>query len=189
MGSQWSQPSWNRLSLIPRWAVRIASGDRESRLMTDNLLKMMKRNPATIGLAWKFPLPWERLLPPEAFLRSPYSTRRWANLSRICAFLSAWESNTFASILFSPAVSASFATGGPLGLEWVESSSFPPVFQVFCCRTQKDVFLFFFSPSPVERKRPMFAWLPPAELRVSLMTSLSVKRCAKCQWWAIKKRL
>lgn len=40
-------------------------------------------------------------------------------------------------------VSASFVMGMQLGLEWVESSSFPPVFQVFRCRTQ--IFFFFQS--------------------------------------------
>lgn len=75
----------------------------------------------------------------------------------------AGESNTFTFFLFTPSVAASIATGVLLGLEWVtvESSSFPPVFQVFCCRAQKDVVGFFFQPLPrVKEKRPVFAWLP-----------------------------
>lgn len=61
----------------------------------------------------------------------------------------AGESNTFAFFLFTPSVAASVATGVLLGLEWatVESSSFPPVFQVFRCCAQKDVG-FYFQPLP-----------------------------------------
>lgn len=72
----------------------------------------------------------------------------------------AGESNTFTFFLFTPSVAASIATGVLLGLEWVtvESSSFPPVFQVFCCRAVFQVF--FSAPPRVKEKRPVFAWLP-----------------------------
>lgn len=72
----------------------------------------------------------------------------------------AGESNTFTFFLFTPSVAASTATGVLLGLEWVtvESSSFPPVFQVFCCRAAFQVF--FSAPPRVKEKRPVFAWLP-----------------------------
>lgn len=90
----------------------------------------------------------------------------------------AGESNTFTFFLFTPSIAASIATGVLLGHEWVtvESSSFPPVFQVFCCRAQKDVGVFF-SPSPGERKEAGVCVASPAVLRVLLLTCLSARMC------------
>lgn len=159
--------------------------------MTDNLLKMMKRNPATIGLAREIPITLGEPAPSGGFYTLAIFHTQMSKLGPYlhllkCLFAgaaagTAGESNTFTFFLFTPSVAASIATGVLLGLEWVtveSSSSFPPVFQVFCCRAQKDVGFFFFSaPPPGERKEAGVCVASPAELRVSLLTCLSARLC------------